>query len=310
MPTPSPGEARASMTGLPTAEEARRRLGVGPQASADELKTAYRQRARECHPDLNPGDPEAMNRFLALQEAYDVAVAVPSAEPPEPAVPRPPPVEPEVDRPGFAQRLGARFGRGVRRLTRRIMSKSGADITVATEVPFVEAVNGGIRRLVAANWSLEFRLPAGVEDGQRLRLKGYGQPGEAGADPGDMYVIVKVVPHPLLERDGKDIICTVPLTLTQAALGSEIEVPSATGVERLTVPPGTQPGQRFRLAGRGVADAAGTPGDQYITVEIEVPTVAREASREALNALQAALGDEELPRMTEYRETLKRLGGP
>jgi molecular chaperone DnaJ len=122
-------------------------------------------------------------------------------------------------------------------------------------------------------------------------------------------VIVKVVPHPLLERDGKNLLCTVPLTLTQAALGSEIEVPTATGIERLTVPPGTQPGQRFKLAGRGVADGSGTPGDQVITVEIEVPTVAREASREALNALQAALGDEETPRITEYRETLKRLGG-
>jgi molecular chaperone DnaJ len=138
---------------------------------------------------------------------------------------------------------------------------------------------------------VKVRIPTGVDDGQRIRLKGRGGPGRNGGPPGDLYVNVRVIPHPLFGRSGRDLTITVPLTFPEAALGADITVPTLTGDPvTLRIPPGTRSGRRFRVRGRGVAATKAT-GDLLVTVEVAVPATLSDAEREAVEALQAASTD-------------------
>lgn len=131
--------------------------------------------------------------------------------------------------------------------------------------------------------TMQVRIPAGVEDGQRIRLKGKGSQGENGGGPGDLYVDVHVTPHPLFGRSGNNLTLTVPVTFTEAALGSEIEVPTLHGpAVRLRLPAGTPNGRTFRVRGRGVARKDGTKGDLLVTIEVTVPAHLSEQARNAL----------------------------
>jgi molecular chaperone DnaJ len=134
---------------------------------------------------------------------------------------------------------------------------------------------------------VKVRIPAGVDNDQRIRLKGRGGPGQNGGPPGDLYVDVKVAPHPLFGRRGRDLTIAVPVTFSEAALGAEIKVPTLDEPVTLKVPPGTRSGRTFRVRKRGVPAAAGT-GDLLVTVEVAVPANLSAAEREAVEALASA----------------------
>ena len=135
---------------------------------------------------------------------------------------------------------------------------------------------------------IKVRIPAGVSDGQRIRLKGRGDPGRNGGPPGDLFVTCRVEPHPLFRMDGRNLRLTVPVTFAEAALGADIEVPTIDGgTVKVRIPAGTRTGRTFRVKGRGVATAKGT-GDLLVTVEVAVPTTLSDAERAAIEALAAA----------------------
>ncbi len=135
---------------------------------------------------------------------------------------------------------------------------------------------------------VKVRVPAGVDDGQRIRLKGRGGPGQNGGPPGDLFVVVRVTPHPLFKRRGRDLTITVPITFPEAAFGADIAIPTVDGGSvRLRIPAGTRSGRTFRVKGKGVATPKGT-GDLLATVEVAVPSNLSTAERKALEAFQAA----------------------
>jgi len=137
--------------------------------------------------------------------------------------------------------------------------------------------------LVRGKHELEVRIPAGIEDGTQLRVPGEGERAGRGAPPGDLYCLVRVEPHPLFEREGDDLHCSMPITFTQAALGSSVEVPTLTGSADLKIPPGTQGGRAFRLRGQGMPSVYGHGrGSLYVHVQVEVPTKLDERQRELL----------------------------
>jgi molecular chaperone DnaJ len=135
---------------------------------------------------------------------------------------------------------------------------------------------------------VKVRIPAGVDDGQRIRLKGRGGPGRNGGPAGDLYVVVRVSPHPLFQRSGRNLTLAVPITFAEAALGADVAVPTLGGTPvTLRIPEGTRSGRTFRVKGKGVADAKGT-GDLLVTVEVAVPSKLSSAERKAVEAFRAA----------------------
>lgn len=154
----------------------------------------------------------------------------------------------------------------------------------------------GSGRGVSTN-TMQVRIPAGVDDGQRIRVKGKGSPGENGGSPGDLYVLVHVAPHPIFGRKGNDLTVTVPVTFPEAALGAEIEVPTLAGPNvKLRLAAGTPNGRVLRVRGKGVAKAHSQPGDLLVSVEVQVPDKLTPAARDALQAYQRAV-DEVSPRI-------------
>lgn len=149
---------------------------------------------------------------------------------------------------------------------------------------------GRVRRTRKIN----VKIPAGVDDGSRVRLSGEGEAGERGGPPGDLYVFISVRPHEYFKRNGRDILCEVPISFSQAALGDDIQVPTLEGSATLKVPPGTQSNTRFRLRGQGVPDPRGYGrGDQYVTVKVVTPTRLTPRQRELLKELAEISGEEE-----------------
>lgn len=140
---------------------------------------------------------------------------------------------------------------------------------------------------------IRVKVPAGIEDGQRIRLAGEGEAGERGGPPGDLYVFVTVRPHPFFRREGRDIHCEVPISFVQAALGDEIEVPTLEGTATLKIPEGTQTGTVFRMRGKGVPDVRGFGrGDQYVTVKVVTPTHLTDEQRDLLRRFARAGGEQ------------------
>jgi molecular chaperone DnaJ len=134
---------------------------------------------------------------------------------------------------------------------------------------------------------IHVKIPAGVDDGQQLRLAGQGEPGINGGPPGDLYIVFHVEPHEFFERDGDDIYCEMPITFTQAALGGEIEVPTLYGKVKLKIPAGTQTGTKFRLKGKGVPNVRGYgQGDQHIRVRVVTPTKLTERQKQLLREFE------------------------
>ncbi|MGE5614439.1 MAG: molecular chaperone DnaJ, partial [Bacillota bacterium] len=143
------------------------------------------------------------------------------------------------------------------------------------------------------NAKIKLSIPAGIDDGQTISLRGEGEPGVRGGPPGDLYVLVNVKPHPIFRRQGNDVVCEIPITFVQAALGAEIEVPTLDGKVKYTVPEGTQTGTIFRLRGKGIPYIRGSGrGDQYIRVEIDVPKKLNEKQKELLRQFAEISGED------------------
>jgi len=202
--------------------------------------------------------------------------------------------------PGFEDLLGGLFGgaagggqgAGHQAYSATRGPRRGADVQATTTLPFRDAVNGSTVTLrTSEGATLTARVPAGVRDGQKIRLRGKGRPGQDGASAGDLVITVEVAPHPAFERRDDDLLVTVPVTFPEAALGAEVPVPTLDGgTVRVKVPAGTPSGRTLRVRGRGVKTAKGD-GDLLVTVQVAVPQRLDGAAREAAEQLRDALGD-------------------
>ena len=149
-------------------------------------------------------------------------------------------------------------------------------------------------------------MPAGIDNGQSFRLRGEGNCGSNGGPSGDVLVTVAIKKHPIFEREGANVLCEMPITFTQAALGAEIEVPTLDGKVRYSIPEGTQTGTTFRLRGKGIPYVGyKNRGDQYVTVVVETPTKLSKEQKDLLRKLDASLGDEGQPKRKGFFEKLK-----
>ncbi|HRZ67219.1 MAG TPA: DnaJ C-terminal domain-containing protein, partial [Candidatus Omnitrophota bacterium] len=150
------------------------------------------------------------------------------------------------------------------------------------------------------------KIPAGIESGMRLRVAGEGEAGQRGGQRGDLYVLVYVRPHEIFERHGSDILCEVPISMVDAALGTEVEVPTLKSRVKMKVPPGTQSGKIFRLRGEGIADVhSGVRGDEHVRVIVETPTAVNEAQKRILREFAKASGEETFPKAASFIKKIK-----
>lgn len=378
-------------------------LGVAKSASSAEIKKAYRKLARQLHPDANPGDAKAEERFKAVSEAYDVLSDDKTRK--------------EYDEarslfggvggfpggfgragtgtgagggtPGgatydfgdlfgggggaqqtgsFSDVLGGLFGNRGGRTSRTAGPVRGADVETEATLAFLEAVRGvtvplrlasphscpvchgtgarpgsvprtcptchgagvttrnqgafafsepcrdcrGTGRIIDdpcpecagsgvtnATHTIQVRVPAGVKDGQRIRIAGRGSPGEAGGRAGDLYLLVHVRPHPIFGRSGDNLTLTVPVSFPEAALGSKVRVPTLDGSVSLKLPAGTSSGRVLRVKGKGVHSRSRT-GDLLVTVEVAVPTKLSADAKAALHAYAKAEPDDPRPTLTSW----------
>ncbi|WP_427892261.1 DnaJ C-terminal domain-containing protein [Kribbella sp. GL6] len=252
-------------------------LGVGRDASADELQRAYRKLARKYHPDINK-DPGAEEKFKQVSEAYDV-LSDPEQRKRYDAFGEdfrrvPPDADPQTwARRGrqsspfdagdidledlFGGMFGGRRGWG---------PIPGADQEAELELPVVEAYQGGRRKLTIGGRTVDVTIPAGVTDGQRIRLAGQGGRGSGDAPAGDLYLIVKLLPDKRFRVEGRDLYADLAVSPAQAALGAQLALDTPGGQVKLRVPAGTSSGKRLRLKGRGLRN-----GDLYAEVRIVLP---------------------------------------
>ena len=274
-------------------------LGVGREASQDEIKRRYRALAKELHPDLNPDKPEVAERFKGITAAYDLLsdpeqrARFDKGEIDAGGQERPqqfyrdfaddPQATRFYTREGFgdADSLHDLFeglfgeaadgGGGGRRSYR--MRARGADVSYSLPVDFLDAAKGARKRIrVGEGHTIDLTIPAGLRDRQTLRLKGQGMPGYEGGPPGDAYVEVHVQPHPLFERKDHNVHVELPVTLAEAVLGGKIEVPTIDGPVSMTVPKGANSGTTLRLKGRGILEPkSGQRGDQYVRLRVVLP---------------------------------------
>jgi molecular chaperone DnaJ len=365
-------------------------LGVSKDASAADIKKAYRKLARANHPDSKPGDKAAEERFKAVAEAYDVvgdddkrkkydevrsmfsggfAGGFPGTGGPFGGGAGTRDFDLNdllggAQNGGFGDVLGDLFGGagGTRRSSTRSRARRGADVEATATIGFREAVEGTTVSLRTSSEApcpechgtgakpgsmphvcpecegagmkaasvggaftlnetcpacrgrgmvvddpcprchgsgrglsdrvIQARVPAGVKDLQRIKLRGRGAPGEHGGPPGDLYVTVKVAAHPVFGRNGDNLTITLPVSFDEAVLGAEVKVPTLAGPPvTVRVPPHTPSGRTLRVRGRGVPRRDGTPGDLLVTVEIDVPGTLPEEARAAVEAYRAATAD-------------------
>jgi len=275
-------------------------LGLTRDASAADVKKAYRKLAKKYHPDSNSGDAAAEAKFSEATVAYDILsnkekrarfdrgeIDAEGNERPEQAFWRGHPGTGGAGGPGGAEFRSFRFGGGQGGFAaedlfgdmfggggpRGPVRRRGADVAYKLTVDFLTAVNGGSHRItLATGRSLDLRIPPGTVDGQTMRLSGQGEPGDSGGPAGDALVEIKVASHPWFRREGNDLHVDVPIGLHEAVLGARIPVPTAEGRVSLTVPKGSNSGKVLRLRGKGVLDArSGERGDEYVHLQIVLP---------------------------------------
>jgi DnaJ-class molecular chaperone len=266
-------------------------LGVERTASPDEIQKAYRRLAKKLHPDLNPGNKEAEERFKEVAGAYGLLsdadkrrrfdsgeIDASGAERPRERFYRDFAGEHAAGNPyenpsAFADfadvddLLADLLGRQARQARRA----RGADLHYRLPIEFLDAVNGATPRLtLPEGGTLDVTIPAGIREGQILRLRGKGAPSPGEGEPGDALVEISIKPHPFFTRHGNDIHLELPVTLAEAALGARIKVPTPTGPVMLTVPKGSNTGTILRLKGKGVQGRGG-PGDELVKLKVMLP---------------------------------------
>ena len=272
-------------------------LGVKPDASADEIRKAFRKLAKELHPDINPGKPEAEARFKQVTAAHDLL-----SDPEKRArYDRGEIDESGAERPRYSYRPHAEGAQGWKYQPHgemnpedledilsmfggmggpgpgagagagRVSRCPGGDRLYTLTVDFVEAAAGAKKRLsLSPDTWLDVTIPPGIEEGQVLRLKGKGGEGVGGAPPGDALIEIHVAPHPYFRRDGDNVLLDLPVTVAEAVLGARVTVPTATGPVAMTIPKGSDSGTQLRLRGKGIQRRGGGAGDQMVTLKVVI----------------------------------------
>ncbi len=318
-------------------------LGVAKTASSVEIKKAYRKLARQYHPDQNPNDKNAEEKFKRISEAYHV-------------------LSDETERKqydalrtmggggarftggngsggfedifasfggrggnfqgnfaggnanaGFDDFLSSLFGGGRNENSNftgfpgfgaRKTVQRGTDTHTSISIPFTDAIAGTTVKLSPQGESLTVRIPAGVTSGQKIRVAGKGQPGQNGGASGDMLITVNVEPHPVYELRGKDVYMNVPVAFDEAALGATIEVPIVTGeIVKVKIPAGSSTDKILRVRGKGIIDTSGKSSDLYVRLKVVVPKTMSEETRAAVEAFREASAGAD-PR-EEFRQLAK-----
>jgi len=348
-------------------------LGVDRNATEADIKKAYRKLAKQYHPDLNKGDPDAEAKFKEINEAYSVLSDSEKRA--------------QYDRYGHAAFDGTAdfsgggfggfgfedlddlfesfMGFGRSRSSQRTGPQRGNDLQYSMEIDFLEAAFGATKELnvtrvqncdvcggtgskpgtqpetckrcngtgqirysqstpfghfvnvrtcdmcggegkiithpcekcngrgrVTKKSRISINIPAGIDDGQTMSLRGEGEPGLRGGPPGDLFVTIHIKPHPIFKREGYDVVCDVPISFVQAALGAEIEIPTIDGKMTFTIPEGTQTGTVFKIKGKGIKHLrSNTRGDEYIRVNVEVPVKLTQKQKELLRQFAEISGD-------------------
>jgi len=367
-------------------------LGVSRNASADDIKKAYRKLAKKYHPDVNPGDKEAEAKFKEVNEAYSVLSDEQKRA--------------NYDRFGhaafdgtgggfsgfdgfgfgglddiFETFMGGAFGGFGRRSSKRTGPVRGNDLQYAMEISFEEAAFGvtkeiNVSRLqncsscggtgakpgtsaetckhcqgtgqiryaqatpfgqfvnvktcnvcngegkvithpcetchgkgrVSKNSRISINIPAGINEGQTISLRGEGEAGLRGGPSGDLYVTIHIKPHEIFKREGYDVVCDIPISFVQAALGAEIDVPTIDGMVKYNIPEGTQTGTVFKLKGKGIKHLKSSiRGDQYFRVKVEVPTKLTPKQKEILRQFADVCGDEGFEEKKGFFEKMKNI---
>ncbi len=156
--------------------------------------------------------------------------------------------------------------------------------------------------------TVKVKIPPGISDGTRLRIRGEGEPGVSGGPTGDLYIQITVMEHPIFQRDGNNLVCEIPINFIQATLGDEIDVPILKGSTKMKIPSGTQPGQTFRLKGKGIADVnTGRLGDLYVVVNVVIPKKINKKQKELLKEFSIDYKDTEDPAIKKYYNKIKDL---
>lgn len=288
-------------------------LGVSKDVSEAELKKTYRKLSRQFHPDTNPGDAKAEARFKEISEAYSVlSDKAQRAEYDQMRAMGP------GARAGFGGGAGGGFpggftgggnfgGAGFEDVFANLFGgggggfggprgpQRGQDLTTTQTLDFIDGVKGTTIKLSLRSGAepTTIKIPAGVSDGQKIKIAGKGNPSPNGGPAGDLIITVTVKPHPVFTRDGNNIRVVVPITFAEAVLGATIQVPTLGGDPvKLKVAPGTPNGRVLRVKGRGVVTAK-AEGDLLATVEIAVPSHVSDKAKKALEEFDGLLPDED-----------------
>lgn len=266
-------------------------LGVVPTASSADIQKAYRKLAKKLHPDLNPGDKAAEEKFKEVAGAYDLLgdaekrKRFDAGEIDETGAERPQhhyyrdfatsdQGHPYADSSGYADFMDSDdgFAELLRRSQQARANRRGRDLHYSLAIDFADSITGANKRLTLPDGgTLDVTIPPGLVDGQVLRLRGKGAPGAGTGGPGDALIEVEVRPDTRFTREGDDITLELPISLSEAVLGGKIRVPTPTGDVTMTVPKGSNTGTTMRLRGKGAPRHGGGQGDEFVKLKVVLP---------------------------------------